>query len=292
MKTVLLLQPVTNEFEEARKRVSEAIAKAGASLLELGPARKSSELIHEALATADIIVCDISGNNPNIMYELGIAHALKRPVIVISDEPGRVPLDIRPFQVLYYDFDDMDVDENFHGELPWLIGEALKNPQAYSQTPKPLSDGNTVFISYSHKDETFLHRLMVHLRPLEKRGLCKVWADTRVEAGDDWKEEIESALLLAQVAVLLISADFLASDFIVDNELPPLLARAAEEGTRIVPVILKPCGFDRDVNLSRFQAINAPDRPLINLPEGDREALYNKVADIVDRSFSLQVRSI
>lgn len=292
MKTVLLIQPFTNEFEEARKRVSEAISKAGASLLEVGSTRISSKLIHDALATADIIVCDISGNNPNILYELGIAHALKKPVIIISNEPGRIPLDIRPFQVLYYDFDDMDVDENFHGELPWHIGEALKNPQAYSHTPKPLSDNNTVFISYSHKDENFLHRLMIHLRPLEKRGLCKVWADTGLEAGDDWKEEIESALSLAQVAVLLISADFLASDFIVDNELPPLLARAAEEGTRIVPIILKPCGFDRDVNLSRFQAINPPDRPLISLPEGDREDVYNKVADIVDRSFSRQVRSV
>lgn len=91
---------------------------------------------------------------------------------------------------------------------------------------KPAASGKHVFISYSHKDKGFLDRLMVHLRPLEKKKLIEPWADSRIVAGEKWKVAIESSLKKARAAILLISADFLASDFIVDNELPPLLKKA------------------------------------------------------------------
>ena len=74
--------------------------------------------------------------------------------------------------------------------------------------------------------------------PLNRAGLIDVWNDTRLVAGDDWKHEVDLALASAAAAVLLVSADFLASDFIVDNELPPLLESAEAKGTRIIPVIV------------------------------------------------------
>src|SRR6218665_3206938 len=90
--------------------------------------------------------------------------------------------------------------------------------------------GNHIFISYSHKDAEYLERLLVHLKPLERDGLIDTWVDTRLLAGDRWKKEIDAALKKARVAVLLVSADFLASDFIINNELPPLLKAAEEQG--------------------------------------------------------------
>ena len=75
----------------------------------------------------------------------------------------------------------------------------------------------------------------------------------------------------------------MASDFIVDNELPPLLAKAESQGTRIVPVILKPCRFARH-NLGRFQAINAPSNPMISMNEGEQEFVYDQVAELVEKS--------
>jgi hypothetical protein len=68
------------------------------------------------------------------------------------------------------------------------------------------------------------------MRPFEKKGVIDLWVDTKINVGEKWKEKIQQALDRAAIAILLISADFLASDFIIDNELPPLLKAAEEKG--------------------------------------------------------------
>ena len=141
---------------------------------------------------------------------------------------------------------------------------------------------NKIFISYSHKDKIFLDRLFTHLRPLRSEGLIDLWVDTELNAGDKWKTKIEETLNSASVAILLISADFLASDFIVNNELPPLLTAADKHGTRIIPVIIKPCRFSRDKKLSVYQSINSPDKPLIGLSEYEQEMIYDKIVEWVE----------
>ena len=85
-----------------------------------------------------------------------------------------------------------------------------------------------VFVSYSHADQRWLERLKVHLTPLHKQPEIDVWEDTRIKVGSKWRKEIQDAVNRANVAVLIISADFLASDFIRTNELPPLLKAAAK----------------------------------------------------------------
>ena len=89
-----------------------------------------------------------------------------------------------------------------------------------------------VFVSYSHVDSEYLARLRVHLRPFERKNLVDVWSDAKVKAGQRWRKEIEDAIGRAAVAILLVSADFLASDFVAENELPPLLKAAQGEGDR------------------------------------------------------------
>lgn len=140
---------------------------------------------------------------------------------------------------------------------------------------------NQIFISYSHIDSDYLSRLRVHLRPFEREGLIDVWADTKINAGQRWKLEIEKALDRSAVAILLISADFLASDFVAENELPPLLHAAQNEGVKILPVILKPCAFIDMEQISEFQSINSPDNPVIALNESDRENIWYQVASFV-----------
>jgi len=100
-----------------------------------------------------------------------------------------------------------------------------------------------VFISYSHKDKQYLDRLQVFLRPIQREGTIDAWDDTRIKVGEDWRAEIRKALAEARVAVLLVTADFLASDFIATDELPPLLAKAEADGTVILLVIVGHCRF-------------------------------------------------
>ncbi|MFO1429479.1 MAG: TIR domain-containing protein [Candidatus Competibacteraceae bacterium] len=146
-----------------------------------------------------------------------------------------------------------------------------------------------VFISYSHRDSQWLERLQVHLKPLERKGLVERWDDTRIAPGSNWQEEIRQALAATKVAVLLISADFLASDFIAEHELPPLLEAAERDGAVILPVIISPCLFQETPELSRFQAVNNPARPLVDLPPGEREQTFLKIARTILGKFPEEV---
>jgi hypothetical protein len=142
---------------------------------------------------------------------------------------------------------------------------------------------NQVFICYSHEDDEWLRRLKIHLKPFERQYHMEVWDDTRIKSGRDWKQEITQALEKTRVAVLLVSADFLASDFIVDAELPSLLASAEAGGTVIMPLILTPCAFKSLPNICRFQAVNNPDHSLIEISQGEQERYLLKVStDILE----------
>lgn len=138
-----------------------------------------------------------------------------------------------------------------------------------------------VFISYSHADKQWLERLKVHLTPLKNEYDVDFWEDTRIRPGSRWRDEIRMAVEQANIAVLIISADFLASDFIRTNELPPLLKAAEEEGALIIPIIASPSLFHRNPDISQFQAVNSPSNPLISCSIGDQEATFVKVADTI-----------
>ena len=144
-----------------------------------------------------------------------------------------------------------------------------------AQTP-----AGKVFISYSHDDKSYLDRLQKHLKPHVRSGALPVWVDTQIKAGDEWKKEIEAALDAAQIAILLVSVSFLASDFVAEEELPKLLKAAEERGVEIVPVILTPCSFKRS-SLYKYQAINDPSRPLSLLPDGEHDVIWNRLVERV-----------
>ncbi|HEX6367316.1 MAG TPA: toll/interleukin-1 receptor domain-containing protein [Longimicrobium sp.] len=170
------------------------------------------------------------------------------------------------------------------GFMEWLERRTTVDA---TERPPPAAPAATasqregVFISYSHVDAEWLERLQKHLKPLQREGI-EVWDDTRLKAGQQWREEIREALAKTKVAILLISADFLASDFIVTNELPPLLEAAEKDGATILPVIISPCRFTRMESLSRFQAVNDPEKPLIQMGRANREKVLDKVAHAVE----------
>ena len=149
---------------------------------------------------------------------------------------------------------------------------------------------NPIFISYSHKDEDWKDRLVTHLGVLQEQDLLEIWEDRQIAAGDDWYREIETALNAADVAILLISANFLTSDFILKEEIPPLLERRANEGLRVIPLIVKPCAWTKINWLSPIQARPKDGRALSSGEEAqidaDLAALAQEVADLLNRADS------
>lgn len=143
-----------------------------------------------------------------------------------------------------------------------------------------------LFISYSHQDQVWLDRLKRHLEPLNRQGLIDSWDDTRIRPGDDWRQEIQAALDAAKVAVLLVTADFFASKFIADNELPPLLAAAEGKGVRIISVLVGPSRFERTPALSHFQAVNSPQKLLKGMSEYEWETVLNGLAETIESLLS------
>jgi hypothetical protein len=103
-----------------------------------------------------------------------------------------------------------------------------------------------------------------------------VWDDTQIKAGDIWRDAIRRALASAKVAVLLVSMDFYNSDFIVNNELPPLLEAAQKEGLKILLVIVGHSLFD-ETELGRYQAVNDPLKPLATMTAASREKEIVKI---------------
>jgi len=148
---------------------------------------------------------------------------------------------------------------------------------------RPAQPRTHVFISYSHKDKDWLERLRVHLRPLERDlPQLEIWDDTRIKVGSKWRAEIASVVARTKVAVLLVTADFLASDFIANDELPPLLQAAESDGAKIFSVILSPSRFAKMPSLAQFQTVNDPSEPLVNMERGQREGVFVKVADAIE----------
>lgn len=155
--------------------------------------------------------------------------------------------------------------------------------------PVPDAPGRPkIFVSYAHTDKDWLERMNVHLKPLERSHNVELWTDQKIGVGKRWLDEIENALADAHVAVLLVSAHFLASDFIADGELPPLLQKAEQEGTRIMPVIVGSCDFRGHPELGAFQSANDPEAPLQALSTVQVDQVFVKLKRAIEEALAEQ----
>src|SRR6266496_2569771 len=111
-----------------------------------------------------------------------------------------------------------------------------------------------VFYSYAHEDEPFRQQLEKHLSTLRLQGLITQWHDRHILAGTDWSETIDTHLENASVILLLISADFLASDYCYGIEMKRALERDAANEARVVPILVRPVDWT-DAPFAHLQAL-------------------------------------
>ena len=130
-----------------------------------------------------------------------------------------------------------------------------------------------------------MERFWTHLSPLETQYGLQRWDDSRIQPGDIWLDEIERPLARAQVALLLVSPDFLASDFIRRQELPCLLEAAQNDGLKILWVPLLPCSWKRFRQIEQYQAVIPVNKTLAEMGEVERDRALVAITDQIHDLF-------
>jgi len=142
--------------------------------------------------------------------------------------------------------------------------------------PDPLK----LFISYSHKDKSFLDELRTHLTPLKKSGLVEVWCDKELVSGDQLDPEIEKNLLAADLVAILVSPDFFASLACYETELKKTLERTNNSDVRIIPIIVRPCHW-KDTIFSEYLVATQDGEPISKY--GNRDEAWVEVVESIDK---------
>jgi hypothetical protein len=141
-----------------------------------------------------------------------------------------------------------------------------------SSTVVPISPVE-VFFSYSHQDEDLRNELAIHLAMLKREGMISAWHDREITAGTERATEIDTHLNSAQIILLLVSANFLASDYCFDIEMQRAMERHAIGEARVIPIILKPCDW-AGAPFSQLQALPKNALPITKWSDRD-EAFLN-----------------
>jgi internalin A len=130
-------------------------------------------------------------------------------------------------------------------------------------------------LSYAHQDEELRDRLATYLKLLERQGMIRSWHDRKVMPGQEWKEAIDESFRQADLILLLVSANFLSSDYCYEGEMRMMLERHEKGEARVVPVILRPCDW-RNSPFGRLQALPKGGWPVTSW--GKRDEAWNDVA--------------
>jgi Tfp pilus assembly protein PilF len=135
-----------------------------------------------------------------------------------------------------------------------------------------------VFFSYAHEDEPLRDEMAKHLANLKRKGLIKEWHDRQIPPGSEWDDEIKTHLETADIILLLVSADFMASDYCTSVEMRSAVERHDRKEACVIPVILRPCDWD-GAPFSKLQALPKDVRPVTRWEDRD-EAFLNIVEGI------------
>lgn len=135
---------------------------------------------------------------------------------------------------------------------------------APAEAPAPLD----LFYSYSHRDEDLRDELAKHLALLERRKIIRSWHDRKITAGNEWADKIDANLEVADIVLLLVSSDFIASDYCYEKEMKRALERHAQGAACTVPVIVRPCDW-RDSDFGQLHVLPKDGKAVASWPMRD-----------------------
>jgi tetratricopeptide (TPR) repeat protein len=150
----------------------------------------------------------------------------------------------------------------------------------YTSTPAA-SQPVQIFFSYAHRDEALRDELAKHLDILRRQGVISTWHDRCITAGREWAGEIDRELETADIILLLISVDFLSSDYINDVELTRALARHEAQSAQVIPVILRPCLWERGA-FAKLQALPTGGEPVTSGKWPSQDEAFRVVAQEIE----------
>src|SRR2546421_1670343 len=119
-----------------------------------------------------------------------------------------------------------------------------------------------IFCCYAHKDKQLLEELKSHLRPLQRQGLISIWNDSDISPGSNWEEAIHSHLTTAHIILLLVSPDFMASEYCYSTEMKQAMERHERGEAKVIPIILRPVNWQGI--LGKLQALPTDGKPVTN----------------------------
>jgi TIR domain len=135
-----------------------------------------------------------------------------------------------------------------------------------------------VFVSYSHKDESWKDRLVEHLRNYELDDLLEIWEDRQIEPGADWYANIKDVLRRTRCAICLVSPSFLGSRFCRFEEIPYLLQQRRKGNLEIVPMLLRDSDWSEQRWLKRLQMLPRDGKNIVSHYKKDPDPILKAVA--------------
>jgi len=163
--------------------------------------------------------------------------------------------------------------------LPDIIKQGISALLAYLRTLQPIK----IFYCYAHEDRALRDRIDQHLSGLKRRGHVVVWYDREILAGMEWEREIERRLSTAHIILLLVSADFMSSDYCYGKEMQRALEMHEQGKVRVLPILLRPVDW-QDAPFAKLQLLPTGAKPITRWldPEDALEDVAKQIRAVVN----------
>jgi len=259
------------EFEGCRALVKADVQDKKVFISVSGPATARRRLLAIIRSDFDRIHRDIRNLQPQEMVPLPDHPEVAIPYqkLLVREQKGT-----RSFTEIVGD-DEIELQVQ---EL--LNGVDLEGTRRRERTVEESRQPMRLFISYSHKDENLRLELQTHLKLLHRQGIIDMWDDRRIAAGEEWKEKIDENLERADIVLLLISADFMASDYCYEKEMTRALERHEKGEARVIPVIVRDCNW-RIAPFAKLQALPREGKAVKKWP--DKDSAWRNVAEGIEK---------